>query len=283
MLGNTTTARTLEKGTGEIGLTFGTTSYQFEAIVVADDPATTTVNEEEKENLTVSYPVILPEIPFGVAVTDDVQVGGRFAPQSLGFELNTKWRFLHANQLHMAVMPSVNYQSWLILQGTGARLPMLVTYDIADIFSFTTSVHVAYTDWNFSDEDFDPEDDDQEGTLVWNGGLASFGGGICLDIHTDSFFVRPAFEVNRYQSNLNSEFEDSFEPFNSYGFMVNVGFVIGKTKKQLDRMEQKIDRLSPQPAPAPPAPPQGSESAEAIERRRWVPDMSGAGEPRDPT
>ena len=261
MLGNTSTARTLEKGTGEIGLTFGTTSYQFESIVTPDDPATPGVDEEEKENLTVSYPVVLPEIPFGIAITDDVQFGGRFAPQSLGFELNTKWRFLHADRLHMAVMPSVNYQSWLILQGTGARLPLLVTYDITDIFSFTTSVHGSYTDWSFSDEDFDPDNEDQEGTLVWNGALIAFGMGVCLDLHTDSFFVRPAFEFNRYQSNLNDEFEDSFEPFNSYAFMINVGFVIGRTKKQLDRMEQKIDRLSPQPAPGPVPP--GSEAAAA--------------------
>lgn len=284
MLGNTSTARTLEKGTGEVGLTFGSTTYQFETTTV-DDPDTVENEGGKKANLNVNYPVILPEIPFGVAITDNVQFGGRFAPQSLGFELNTKVRFLHADRLHMAVMPSVNYQSWLLVQGTGARLPLLVTYDVTDIFAFTTSVHGAYTDWSFSDEDFEPDDEDDANTLIWNGGLASFGMGVGLDIHTDSFFVRPAFEFNRYQSNLNKDFEETFEPFNSYAFMLNIGFVIGKTKKQLDRMEQKIDRLSPAPlptTPTPPPPPPGSESASssatASERKRWMP-----GEPRDPT
>lgn len=288
MLGNTSTARTLEKGTGEVGMTFGATTYQFETTTF-DDPDTPEDEGGEKENLSVAFPVVLPEIPFGVAITDDVQFGGRFAPQSLGFELNTKWRFLHADALHMAVMPSVNYQTWLLVQGTGARLPLLVTYDVNDILSFTTSVHAAYTDWSFADEDFEPDEDEDSGLVIWNGGLASFGTGVGLDIHTESFFVRPTFEFNRYQSNLNEEFEDSFEAFNSYAFMLNIGFVIGKTKKQLDRMEQKIDRLLPAPGPAPapptpPPPPPGSESAAVRdERQRWMPDMSGAGTPREPT
>jgi len=279
MLGNTSTARTLEKGTGEIGLTFGATRYQFQTTTI-DDPDTVQNEGGEKENLEVTFPVVLPEIPFGIAVTDDVQVGGRFAPQSLGFELNTKWRFLHADRLHMAVMPSFNYQSWLIVQGTGVKLPLLVTYDVTDIFSFTTSVHGGYTDWSYTDEDFEPDDENRDAS-IWAGGLGSFGMGVCFDLHTDSFFVRPAFEFNRYQSNFDEEFEDSFEAFNSYGFMINVGFVIGRTKKQLDRMEQKIDRLTPQPAPGPVPP--GSESAAATERKRWTPDLSGAGEPREPT
>lgn len=286
MLGNTSTARTLERGTGEVGLTFGSTTYQFETTTF-DDPDTPEDEGGEKQNLNVTFPVILPEIPFGIAITDDVQFGGRFAPQSLGFELNTKVRFLHADRLHMAVMPSINYQSWLLVQGTGVRLPMLVTYDVTDILGFTTSVHAAYTDWSFADEDFEPDDDEDQNTLIWNGGLASFGMGAGLDIHTESFFVRPTFEFNRYQSNLNKDFEETFEPFNSYAFMLNIGFVIGKTKKQLDRMEQKIDRISPPPpAPAPPSPPPGNESASSavpMERKRWMPDLSGAGEPRDPT
>ena len=279
MLGNKNSARTLEKGTGEVGLTFGATTYQFETTTI-DDPDTAEDEGGEKENLSDNYPVILPEIPFGVAVTDDVQVGGRFAPQSLGFELNTKWRFLHADQLHMAIQPSFNYQSWLIVQGTGVKLPLLVTYDINDNFAFTTSVHGAYTDWGYTDEDFEPDEENQEAS-IWAGGLGSFGMGVCLEVHTDSFFVRPAFEFNRYQSNFDDDFEDSFEAFNSYGFMVNLGFVIGKTKKQLDRIERKIDNLSPQPPPgptAPPPPPPGSESADLSERKRWMP-----GEPRDPT
>lgn len=252
MLGNTQTAHTLEKGTGEVGLTFGATTYQFGTTTV-DDPNTPQNEGGKKETLNVAYPVILPEIPFGIAVTDDVQVGGRLAPQSLGFELNTKWRFLHHDQLHMAVMPSINYQSWLIVQGTGARLPLLVTYDINDTFSFTTSAHVAYTNWDYTDKNFKP-DSANRNAAIWAGGLGSFGMGICPEIHTDSFFFRPAIEFNRYQSNFSSQFESTFEAFNSYGFMVNIGWVIGKTKKQLDRMEKKIDRLLP-PPPVPQATP----------------------------
>lgn len=284
MLGNTSTAKTLERGTGEVGLTFGATTYQFETTTI-DDPDTAEDEGGEKENLSVNYPVILPEIPFGIAVTDNVQVGGRFAPQSLGFELNTKWRFLHADKLHMAIQPSFNYQSWLIVQGTGVRLPLLVTYDVHDSVSFTTSVHGGYTDWSYTDEDFEPDEDNQEAS-IWGGGLGSFGMGVCLDLHTESFFVRPAFEFNRYQSNFDEDFEDSFEAFNSYAFMVNIGFVIGKTKKHLDRIERKIDNLSPQPQPPGPTTPPGSESATLSERKRWMPGdaalpQSGARRPSD--
>ena len=258
MLGNSQVAKTVEKGTAELGLTFGSTSYQIEqAKGFVDDPDTPEDETEETEAVTYSYPVILPEIPFGVAVTDDVMIGGRIAPQSLGLEANVKWRFLHADNLHMAVIPSVHWQSWLLVSGSGFRLPLLVTYDVNDNFSFTTSVHGSYTSWDFNDDDFDPDDADEEdeGQLVWNGGLAAFGMGAGVSIHGETFFFRPTFEFNRYQSNLDDEFEDSFEPFNSFGVMITVGFVIGRTKKQLNRIEEKIDRLQPQPAPAPqPAP-----------------------------
>lgn len=273
MLGNTQTARTLDRGTGEVGLTFGATSYQFETTTVDED-----TGEAKKENLNVVYPVMIPEIPFGVAITDDVSVGGRVAPQSLGLEANVKWRFLHADQLHMAVQPSVNYQAWLLVQGVGARLPLLVTYDLNDHLAFTTSLHGAYTDWSFADEDFKPDDDD-EGQAAWNGGIASFGLGAGLEIHTESFFLRPCFEFNRYQQNFDRRFEDAFEPFNSFGFMVNIGWVMGKTKKQLDRMEKKIDRVlenqGTPPAPAPQPSPQASAWRTADERERWIPSAGG--------
>jgi hypothetical protein len=172
----------------------------------------------------------------------------------------------------MAIQPGFNYQSWLIVQGTGVKLPLLVTYDVNDHFAFTTSVHGAYTDWSYTDEDFEPDEENRNAS-IWGGGMGSFGMGVCLDIHTESFFVRPAFEFNRYQSNFDEEFEDTFEAFNSYAFMVNIGFVIGKTKQQLDRIERKIDNLTP-PPPAPAPAPQENQQAMS-ERRRWMP-----GEPR---
>lgn len=267
MLGNSQVAKTVEKGTAELGLTFGSTSYQIEQQkAFFDDPDTPEDETEETEGVTYSYPVILPEIPFGVAVTDDVMIGGRIAPQSLGLEANVKWRFLHADKLHMAILPSVHYQSWLLVSGSGFRLPLLVTYDVNDNFSFTTSVHGSYTSWDFADEEFDPDDaeDEDEGQLVWNGGLAAFGMGAGVSIHGETFFFRPTFEFNRYQSNLDDEFEESFEPFNSFGVMITVGFVIGRTKQQLDRIERKIDNLQPQPAPAPaPQPPPAPQGQEA--------------------
>lgn len=264
MLGNSQVAKTVEKGTAELGLTFGSTSYQIQQPkAFIDDPDTPEDETEETETVSYNYPVILPEIPFGVAVTDDVMIGGRIAPQSLGLEANVKWRFLHADKLHMAILPSIHYQSWLLVSGSGFRLPLLVTYDVNDNFSFTTSVHGSYTSWTFNSDDFEPDDDDEAGQYVWDGGLAAFGMGAGVSVHGETFFFRPTFEFNRYQSNLDERFEDSFEPFNSFGVMVTVGFVIGRTKKQLDRIEQKIDRLQPQPAPQPypPPPPEPQESA----------------------
>ena len=275
MLGNTQTARTPEKGTSEVGLTFGATTYQFETLVYDEDS-----DSFEEETVNVVYPVMLPEIPFGVAVTDDVSIGGRVAPQSLGLEGNVKVRFLHADRLHMAVQPAFNYQAWLLVQGVGARLPLLVTYDMSDNFSFTTSVHTAYTNWSFADDEFEPEDaeDTDNGQTAWNGGILSFGMGAGIEIRGESFFLRPTFEFNRYQSNFDDDFEDSFEAFNSFGFMLNIGFVIGRTKKQLDRIEKKIDNLQPQPAPAPTPPPAPQEQASALspDRRWWLATTPGA-------
>ena len=270
MLGNTQTAKTVEKGTAELGLTFGTTNYLIEQPkFFFDDPDTPEDETEETETVSYSYPVILPEIPFGIAVTDDVMIGGRIAPQSLGLEGNVKWRFMHADKFHMAIMPSVHYQSWLFVTGTGAKLPLLVTYDINDNFSFTTSIHGGYTTWDFADEEFEDDDDiddSEEGALVWNGSLASFGMGAGVSVHGQTFFFRPTFEFNRYQSNLDEEFEDSFKPFNSYGLMINIGFVIGRGQKSLDRIEKKVDTIierlpppppgAPAPTPTPPKPPQ---------------------------
>jgi hypothetical protein len=246
MAGNYHSARTLEKGESQFGLTFSATRYELEEV---DQDGNTTID-------SIVLPNVLPEIVYHIGMADNVEVGGRVSLGALGLEGDVKYRFLQSDKLHLALAPAINYQAFVVLQGVGLRLPGILTYELADNLDFTAAVFGSTTRYSV------PSDDTDSDFSAFRGTLVSTGGAIGFDLHGETFSIRPAVEFTRYVADLSSDSgsgsgsgSDS-AGFNTVNVLVHLAWTGGKEKKQLDRIERKLDDMTA-PPPPPPGPPPG--------------------------
>lgn len=256
MSGNYHSAKTLNKGESQVGLTFSATRYTYEDVVDEDgDPNTPETTRTE----SIVLPAILPELAYHLGVAENVEVGGRVGLGSGGLELDVKYRFYHNDKVHLAVAPALGYQGLFFLEGYSARLPAILTYELADNVDFTIA---GFASTSHYDSVLDSDEEKGDG---FTGSLVSTGAAVGFDLHGDTFSIRPAVEFTRYIARLDDNDGSSSEDgFNTVNFLVHIAWTGGKEKQQLDRIERKIDAMQPQPPPpayptappgAPPPPP----------------------------
>jgi len=212
MSGNYQTARTLEKGTSDVGLTFG-----------IDNLFTDTAKG-------VVLPGLIPEVTFHTGLTDDIELGGRVALGALGIEGDVKYRFYHNDKLHLAVNPAFGYQAFILAQGISARLPFLATYEVSKSFSLNAVVFGNYG--NLASSLISGKDSTLEQTIYT--GLS-----IGPEFRGEVFYIRPAIEYSRVFSFVNSQVNQS----NRINFNIHFGWIMGQEKKQLNRIENKMEKL----------------------------------------
>lgn len=240
LAGNYHSAKVLEKGESQVGLTFSATRYEVSSVD----------SEGNEDTDAIVLPNVLPEITYHIGMVDDVEVGGRVGLGSLAIEGDVKYSFFKNDKLHLAIAPAISYQSLLIVQGVGLRLPGILTYQLADNLDFTAAVFGSAT--RYSAVDADDADND---LATFSGSLISTGGAVGIDLHGETFSIRPAVEFTRYIARVNSEDDSAEDGFNTFNILVHIAWTGGKEKKQLDRIEKKIDAMSAPPAAPPPPPP----------------------------
>jgi hypothetical protein len=214
MTGSYNSAKTLEPGTSSFGLTFG-------------------INEFRIADKNYSYPSIIPEIAFHTGAAENLEMGGRIALAALGLEGDAKYRFFHTASLHLAVNPAVGYQAFITLKGVTASLPLIATYDLSNRFSLTVAGFGRYSHFNISDTSADNPLPDFFGNKVIYGG--SFG----PEVHGETFFFRPMVEV----AHVVPVGDRNKKEWNRVSVAVHLGWILGREKQQLDRIEKKIDKI----------------------------------------
>lgn len=241
MAGNYHSAKTLNKGESQFGLTFSGTQYS----------KTVTDSSGNKSLEAVVLPNIIPEITYHIGMAENLEVGGRVSIGALGMEGDVKYRFFRGDKLHLAVAPAIGGQAFVVIEGAYFRLPLIATYELADNVDFTAAVFGASAHYSPSSSDFGQ----------FNGTLVSSGGALGIDLHGETFTIRPAVEFTRYFYTVSDSSGSSSDGFNTVNFLVHLAWTGGKEKQQLNRIEEKIDRLSaPAPSPYPvypPGPPSG--------------------------
>lgn len=244
MAGNYHTAKTLEKGTSAFGMTFSATKYSFKYNDTQTDPNTGQTTTTPK-SVDFAIPNLLPELTYHIGVSDNAEAGGRISLGSLGGEFDIKYRLIHSGKVHVAVAPAIGYQAAFLIEGGGLRLPAILTYELADNFDFTIAAFASETHWK--------PVSDSEDFKSWTGNLTQTGIAMGFDLHGETLSIRPGFEWSRvvYSANGRSD----FEPFNTFNVLVHIAFIGGREKKQLDRIERKIDNLQPQYPPPQQYPP----------------------------
>jgi hypothetical protein len=225
MAGNYHSARTLEKGTSSFGMNFSMTTYQ-----VGDD--------------RVTLPNLIPEVTYHIGVSDDVELGGRVALGSLGGEFDAKIRFVKGEKLHMAIAPAIAYQAAIFIEAFTFRLPAILTFDMAENASLNFAVFGVGTKYGTINESEDADWANFRGTQLGLG--ASLG----IELRGEVFLFRPAVEFTQWQANLSdSDGTTEFDPYNTVNVVLHIAFIGGREKKQLDRIENKLDNMNGGGAP----------------------------------
>jgi hypothetical protein len=239
MAGNYHTAKTLDKGSSQFGLTFSATRFQ----------RTVTDSNGKQSTDSIAIPNLLPELTYHIGLGPDSEAGGRVSLGALGAEFDVKYRFLHEGNLHLAIAPAVSYQAFVIIEGVGGRLPAILTYELADNLDLNLAAFASLSSWTAITGGDTGSDFDR-----FNGKLTSTGGAIGFDLHGEVMSIRPAVEVTRYVAEFGNN--NAFEPFTTVNFLVHIAWTGGRTKRQLDRIENKLDRALPGPGtPYPPPAP----------------------------
>lgn len=222
LAGNYHSAKTLEKGESSVGLIFSATTYEH-------------IDDDTGEVDRVQIPSLFPELTYHVGLNDNLEVGGRVGLFQLALEADIKYRFFRSDKLHLAVAPSMGAQSFIIISGTMLRLPAIATYELADNVAITGAVFGSTTRYS----SIDGGDDSAFG--AFSGTLVSSGAAFNLEFSGETFSIRPGVEFTRYAASVNNE---QFEPFNTINAMIHISFIMGREKKQLNRIEDKLDDLS---------------------------------------
>jgi hypothetical protein len=212
-------ARTLGDGESDFGVTFSSTSYQ---------------SATGDSDTTVVVPGLIPELTYHIGITDDVQFGGRIALGFLYGELDLKYRFLHSDGLHLAVAPAIG-QVAAFGTLTSLRLPLLATYEVSERFAVSGSV--SGSSWAVGSL---PSDDDAAGPFnVGERFFTMVGGSLGVEISGETAYIRPSFEMNT----LTFRPDGADRRIKTGAIVFHVGRIGGREKKQLDRIEEKLDRL----------------------------------------
>ena len=218
MAGNYHSAKTLEPGVSSFGMTFSLNA----------------IYEDTEQQLAI--PNIIPELTYHIGVMDNLELGGRLALGSLGMEIDAKYRFLETGGLHLAIAPSIGYMGWLVLQGVSTRLPFIATYEINKWFGINAAVYAGYSHYSVANDDLGDTINDFSGDII------SYGVAIGPELSGETFFIRPSVEFTRYQVMIDVEGQDThWNPLNNLAVMVHIGWVYGREKQQLDRIEKKVD------------------------------------------
>ncbi|MCG8424005.1 MAG: hypothetical protein MJE77_39440 [Proteobacteria bacterium] len=225
LAGNYHSAKTLAKGESSFGLNFSATTYEF------------TSNDDTDR---VTLPALLPELTFHVGLQDNLEIGGRVGFVQLALEADLKYRLVRSPRFHLAVAPAISGQSLILISGTSVKLPLIATYELADNIAITGSIFGSTTRYGA----VDPDDADED-LARFSGNLGATGGSFFFEFSGETFAIRPGVEFTRYSIDFDDE--DDFEEFNTMSIMVHLSWIRGREKQQLDRIENKLDRMQGYP------------------------------------
>jgi hypothetical protein len=215
MTGAYQSARILEKGTSSLALGFA-------------------VHRISVDSTHVFLPAVLPEVSYHLGVARNWEVGGRISPGTLAIQGDCKYRYLHSEKLHLAVAPSVAYQGLFFMSGVTAGLPLIATLDLTDRQSVNLTLFGSYAHLSSSDEDLNDE------LKKVGGDAGTWGVALGPEIRGEAFFMRPMIEFAR--SYPLSGTGDRWVPFNRLSVTAQFGWIMGREKQQLDRIEKKLDK-----------------------------------------
>lgn len=224
MVGNVHSAKTLDPGVASVSL-----SVDGAGIMYSYSDSLQKADSTLSEPSVIPNATLLPNINFKMGVAENYELGVHFVPQLLGIEATVKHRFLQNGPHHVAAAP---YFSFYLLKNYSAGAHGIYTYELSKSLCINMS---AYSNFTYLDN---LESMTRELTESMH--FLGFGGIIGPQISGESVFFTPAFEYNIFIP-LKENF--TFMHVQSYRVSLTFGWYIGKVKRQLNRIEKKIDTI----------------------------------------
>ncbi len=234
------TARTLNEGESDYGLTFTATRWTTAAQVETHPDGKKT--EIPSESITVPNPI--PEVHGHIGIADNMELGGRSALLSGLMEVDFKYRFIGGpnEKLHVAVQPALGYRAGIGSEGPQFTLPLIATYDFASRFSVTLAPYGSY--YNLKNLE-----DDADSPL--SGESLTAGIVIGAEVRGDVFHIMPSIDISqtavRFEKSTTTEagkvqtaIDDNLT-FMIFG--LTFGWTQGKELQKLEKMDTKLDRI----------------------------------------
>ena len=227
-------ARTLKEDQTEVSLAWNATKWTTPAVEEVTDAEGEVIQPAQDES-EVWLPNLLPEVGFGIGITDDLTLGGRAALGSMYFELNGKYRFLDADAFQMAAGLQLGGRTFLGLQGANVTVPLWMSYDVSPKMTVTLSPYVQYSNISTVDSGSDDDLNSISGESLYAGGSVS----ILFKGRTLHF--GPTFE---YQHSVKTFVDgDSMDTPDFMMVGLILGFPMGEELESLDRIEDKLNSL----------------------------------------
>ncbi len=222
------TARTLEKGEGDMNLTFS-------AFQIGGAETTTTVNgtKTTTKEPSITIPNVIPEFAYHIGVTDDLEVGGRAALGSVLLEIDAKYRFLRSGDLHMALAPALGFRALGPIEGISATLPVIATYDLNDTLALNLAPYVGYSSLNSTDKDLSGI----------SGNFLSVGGSAGVQLRGRTFHFMPSVDISQTLVTLSDKQSSESSRQRFVIFSLTMGWVSGRELKKLENIEDKLDKM----------------------------------------
>ena len=234
------TARTLEQGESDFGLSFNATRYTEPDRTVDNFDGTTT----KKKGDSIVLPNLIPELNYHVNVAPNIDFGGRIGLASGLLELDVKYRFVGGpdEKLHLALQPAIGYRAMFIVEGAHVTLPLIATYDLTPSLSATIAPYVSYLNLSAVDKDIGGS---FAGTMLTGGAVVG------VAVRSEVFYIMPTVDFSQTVADFSSETTTeegtakatTSDTISYLVFGVSFGWISGKELKKLKTMDEKLDRI----------------------------------------
>jgi hypothetical protein len=185
----------------------------------------------------VTLPNLIPNVHYGVGVSDTIDLYGNVNIAGWYTELGVKYVPIQTENGSLAIAPLLGISPMGIFASARLALPVLYTHKLKSNLSLTVMGEGLYRKrFNSSSGGWAS---DFEGLY---GDTLGVGGGIGLDIRGRALSIRPALSYTYFTAAFDGS-EDSLD-FGIGQFGLTFVRVGGRTEAQLDRIEEKLDALA---------------------------------------
>ena len=183
-----------------------------------------------------------PEVHAHRGIVADVEAGGRISFGGPYFEIDGKYRFLHRDQLHLAVAPLAGWTPGYALRGGRIALPVLASWDFTENWGISAGVQGGYRWANPNPVSIHAQPGDID-NLRWASGTGgwNYGGGLSVDWRGERFYVRPTVELVHSTSQppgIGSDYG-----VNTWTVTLSAGWTFGRELAALDKDAKDLDKL----------------------------------------